>query len=505
MRCFSSSSPKEFLFTMKRPSAACAFSSRCQAKDRLKEYCGVFGAFNLPNAAKHIYYGLYALQHRGQESAGIVSTDGRQVYSHHGHGLVSDIFREAKSLESLQGSTAIGHNRYSTTGSRTTQNIQPLTSNFKDGFLAIGHNGNLVNTIQLRDKLIDSGAIFSSSTDTEVILHLIARSTYSTQAERIADALGQVKGAYCLVMLVNREIYAARDPRGYRPLSIGRLDNGWVVSSESCAFDIINAEFVRDLEPGEIVRINDKGVESHKPFPTEKPQQCIFELIYFSRPDSNIFGHSVDRTRRFFGRSLAREHPVKDADFVISVPDSSNSAALGFAEESNLPLELGLIRNHYVGRTFIHPSQSIRDIGARIKYNPVREVLQGKNVVVVDDSIVRGTTSRRLIRMMRQAGAKQVHFRISSPPIRFPCYYGIDMPTRDELIANNHSIEEVRAYLGVDSLGYLSEEGLFAGTKLDTNDYCMACFNGSYAVEFEKSFHKKMHEDIQTSLLKNES
>ena len=477
----------------------------CPLKDSLKENCGVFGAYNLPSAAKPTFYGLYALQHRGQESAGIVSTDGRQVYSHHGLGLVSDIFSDIRTLESLKGSAAIGHNRYSTTGSGSTQNMQPFTSNFKDGFLAVGHNGNLVNTMHLRAELVEQGAVFNTTTDTEVILHLIARSSYSDPVDKIADALGQVKGAYCLAILINDELFAARDPRGYRPFSLGRVKDGWAVASETCAFDIINARFVRDIDPGEIVRINQNGVESYKPFPSVKPQHCIFELIYFSRPDSRVYGHSVDRIRRFFGRSLAHEHPVEGADIVISVPDSSNSAALGYAEESKIPLELGLIRNHYVGRTFIHPSQTVRDISTRIKYNPVREVLEGKIVVVVDDSIVRGTTSRRLIRMMRQAGARQVHFRISSPPIRYPCFYGIDMPTRSELIASSHSIDEIKTYLRVDSLGYLSEEGLYAQTSLEADNYCMACFNGSYGVKFEKNFHKLVYEDVQASLLDDTS
>ncbi|MBN2287940.1 MAG: amidophosphoribosyltransferase [Candidatus Glassbacteria bacterium] len=475
----------------------------CPFKDSPKEYCGIFAAYDLPNAAKSTYYGLYALQHRGQESAGIVSTDGSQFFSHHGIGLVSDIFGDAGTLDSLEGRVAVGHNRYSTTGGKNIHNIQPLTSNFKDGYLAIGHNGNLVNTIQLRAELVDSGAVFNTTTDTEVILHLIARSRYGNPVDKIADALGQVKGACCLVILINDEVFAARDPRGYRPLSIGRLGDGWVVASETCAFDIVGVEFVRDVEPGEIIRINSQGLESYRPFPAARLQQCVFELIYFSRPDSRVFGHSVDRTRRLFGRSLAREHPVEDADIVISVPDSSNSASLGFAEESQMPFELGLIRNHYVGRTFIHPSQSIRDISARIKYNPVREVLEGKKVVIVDDSIVRGTTSRRLIRMIRQAGASQVHFRVSSPPIRFPCFYGIDMPTRSELIAGSHSVEEIKTYLGVDSLAYLSEDGLYDRTDLDRDDYCMACFNGNYAVKFEENFRKLMYEEVQTSLLED--
>ena len=484
------------------PSLGCSSVQLKQPK--LREYCGIFGAFNLANAAELTYYGLYALQHRGQESAGIVSTDGTQLHVHRDNGLVVDVFRDPAVLSSLTGRVAIGHNRYSTTGSNAKQNVQPLTSNFKDGFLAIGHNGNLVNTILLRQELVEAGAIFQTSTDTEVILHLIARSTYRDPVEKIADALGQVKGAYSLVILINDRLFAARDPRGYRPLSLGRLDDGWVVGSETCAFDLISAEFVRDVEPGEILMIDQTGLKSFKPFPAKQSQQCVFELIYFSRPDSRVFGKSVDRIRRLFGRALAQEHPVPGAEVVISVPDSSNSAALGFSEESHIPLELGLIRNHYVGRTFIHPSQSIRDINARIKYNPVREVLAGKSVVVVDDSIVRGTTSRRLMRMIRQAGAREVHMRISSPPIRFPCYYGIDMPTRSELIGSSHTVDEIKTYLGVDSLGYLSEKGLEALGALEGKDFCMACFNGHYAVAFEKDFQKTVHEDIQPSLLGNE-
>lgn len=485
------------------PSSAC--SGCLLKKDKPREYCGLFGAYNLPNAAELTYYGLYALQHRGQESAGIVSTDGSRLYAHRDSGLVVDIFRKPEIIHSLQGSVAVGHNRYSTTGSSRRQNVQPLTSNFKDGFLAIGHNGNLVNTLHLRDELEEQGAIFQTSTDTEVIIHLIARSRYKQPAEKIADALSRVKGAYCLAILFNSELFAIRDPRGYRPLSLGRLDDGWVVASESCAFDLIGAEFVRDIEPGEILQLGKKGPKSYKPFPVKQLQQCIFELVYFSRPDSQIFGQSVDRTRRLFGRMLAREHPAPGADIVISVPDSSNSAALGYSEESKIPLELGLIRNHYVGRTFIHPSQSIRDINTRIKYNPVREVLEGKKVVVVDDSIVRGTTSRRLIKMLREAGAVEVHMRISSPPIKFPCFFGIDMPTRSELIGSSHTVEEIGTYLGVDSLGYLSEKGFYALTALEEKEYCMACFNGNYAVRFEKDFSKTMHEEIQPSLLINEA
>ncbi|MCE5272750.1 amidophosphoribosyltransferase [bacterium] len=470
--------------------------------DSIGEYCGVFGAYNLTGAGELAYYGLYALQHRGQESAGIVSTDGSSFYNHRGTGLVADIFNTAI-LEGLKGHISIGHNRYSTTGGSVTRNVQPLISDFKDGFIAIGHNGNLVNTLRLRAELIDQGAIFHSSTDTEVILHLIARSSYKDPVDKIADALGQVKGAYCVVMLVNNEIYAARDPRGYRPLVLGRLGEGWVVASETCALDIINARYERDVEPGEIIRLSASGLSSFRPFPRQNRQQCVFEHIYFSRPDSRVFGQNVDRVRRLYGRMLAHEHPAPGADIVFSVPDSSNSAALGFSEESGIPIEFGLIRNHYVGRTFIHPSQNIRDIGVRIKYNPVREIVSGKSVVVVDDSIVRGTTSRRLMRMIRQAGAREIHMRISSPPIRYPCYYGIDMPTRSELIASSHTVEEIATYIGVESLGYLSEKGLYELTGNRVEDYCMACFNGKYAVEFERNIHKCMHEDVQTSLLDN--
>ena len=474
-----------------------------QDGDRLNEYCGVFGVYNIPCAGELTYYGLYALQHRGQESAGIVSTDGNGgFYNHRGTGLVVDIF-DQDILDSLKGNIAIGHNRYSTTGGSVIRNVQPLISDFKDGFIAIGHNGNLVNTQSLRAELVNQGAIFQSSTDSEVILHLIARSIFKDPVDKIADALGQVRGAYCLIIMINNELYAARDPRGYRPLSLGRLEDGWVVSSETCALDIVDAAYVRDIEPGEIIRINSSGVSSYKPFPRQKHQQCVFEMIYFSRPDSRVFGNNVDRTRRLFGRMLAREHPAPGADIVISVPDSSNSAAHGYAEESGIPIELGLIRNHYVGRTFIHPSQNIRDISARIKYNPVREVLEGRSVVVVDDSIVRGTTSRRLMRMIRQAGAREIHMRISSPPIRYPCYYGIDMPTRSELIASSHTVEEIGKYLDVESIGYLSEEGLYGLTPFKVDDYCMACFNGNYAVAFEKNIKKSMHEGVQTSLLDN--
>lgn len=472
--------------------------------DKLREYCGVFGVFNLPNAAELTYYGLYALQHRGQESAGIVSADGNQYHVHRGTGLVNDVFRNPHSIEALKGRVAIGHNRYSTTGGSSRRNVQPLSSAFKNGFLAIGHNGNLVNSIELRRELEEQGALFQSTTDTEVILHLIARSSFKDPVDKIADALGRVKGAYCLVILINDTLFAARDPRGYRPLSIGRLGDGWVISSETCALDLISAEYVRDVEPGEIVRINDEGLKGFKKFPGKQAQQCVFELIYFSRPDSKVFGFSVDRVRRLFGRALAMEHPTPGADIVISVPDSSNSAALGFSEESGVSLELGLIRNHYVGRTFIHPSQSIRDINTRIKYNPVRGVLKGRSVVVVDDSIVRGTTSRRLMKMIRQAGAREVHMRISSPPIKFPCFYGIDMPTRSELIGSSHTVDEIKTYLGVDSLGYLSESGLDALGALDEKQFCKACFNGNYAVPFEKNFQKTMHEDYQPSLLDDE-
>jgi amidophosphoribosyltransferase len=447
--------------------------------DRLREECGVFGIWGAPNAARLTYAGLYSLQHRGQESAGIVATDGQEYRLHRGLGLVSDVF-SGGALERLQGHVAIGHNRYSTTGSAHLQNAQPLVVNFREGKLAIGHNGNLVNALELRREMEEQGSIFQTTSDTEAILHLIARSK-ATEIERmVAEALARCQGAYSLVLLAGEKLIGVRDPRGFRPLCLGRRGESHVLASETCALDIVGATFVREIEPGEMVVIDGTGVRSHRILNAEPGRACVFELIYFSRPDSVVFGASVDAIRRRLGRRLAEEHPV-EADIVIAVPDSSNSAALGFAEKSGLPFELGLIRNHYIGRTFIAPEQITRDFGVHLKFNPVRRILEGRRVLVVDDSIVRGTTSRSLVAMLREAGAIEVHLRVSSPPIGWSCYYGIDTPTRRELIASSHTIEEIRKYLNVDSLGYLSMEGLRACVDRP-DEHCYACFNGDYAV-----------------------
>jgi amidophosphoribosyltransferase len=422
----------------------------------------------------------------------MVAFDGTTLNMHHGMGLVHEIFN-ADVLSKLRGAFAIGHNRYSTTGSPRAANTQPILINYKGGQLAIAHNGNLVNSRELRLQLEEQGSIFQSTMDTEVIVHLIASSRRETLLDRIIDALSRVQGAYSLLLISGDEMFAIKDPWGFRPLSYARFNSGHVVSSETCGFDIIGADYVRELEPGEILHFTREGVTSHHPFPAAKRAHCVFEFIYFSRPDSVIFGKSADLARRMFGRRLAQEHPV-EADLVISVPDSSNSAAIGYAEELGIPLDIGLIRNHYIGRTFIQPLQKQRDIGVRIKFNPVRGVLKKKRVVIVDDSIVRGTTSKKLVEMIRSAGAKEVHLRIASPPIRFPCFYGIDMPTKGELIGSRRSIEEIREFLGVDSLGYLSLEGLLASAPVPGGDLCHACFSGDYPIAVAEEYDKFMHE-----------
>ena len=417
--------------------------------------CGIFGVANLPDAANLAYHGLYALQHRGQESAGIVAIDGEgNARSHRGMGLVSENFDEAL-LKRLPGDIAVGHTRYSTTGSSLLANAQPCYASTRCGPLALAHNGNLVNAAAIKHELVRQGAIFSSSSDSEVIVHLIARSEADTPDEQIRDALEQVDGAYSVVITLGRTLYAAVDSRGFRPLVLGRLGNGFCVASETCALDLVGASFVCELEPGDFLKIED-GKVTHLPRLSPRPvSRCVFELVYFARPDSTVFSESVDRVRRNLGAALAREHPAPGAEVVFSVPDSSNAMALGYAEQSGIKLEHGLIRNHYVGRTFINPTQAVRIAKVRIKFNPVREVIEGKAVVVVDDSLVRGTTSKGLVAMIRGAGAREVHFRLASPPITGPCHYGIDTPTRAELIGANHSVEEIRQYLGVDSLGYL--------------------------------------------------
>jgi amidophosphoribosyltransferase len=441
--------------------------------------CGVVGISGLESAAEKAFLALYALQHRGQEAAGIAAMGDDGVSRvHKGTGLVSDVFGPA-ALARLTGRTAVGHVRYSTAGGSHTENVQPITARFARGELALAHNGNLTNHLDLRGRLVDEGAIFRTTSDTETLVHLVARSRHDSVDGQLDDALTFLEGAYSLVLSVGDTLYAVRDPRGFRPLVLGKLGVGHVVASETCALDILGAEYLRDVEPGEVLKIRGGKVQRLRSLPSaDAKAPCIFELVYFARPDARIWGQSVDRARRAFGRRLAQEHPV-EADAVIAVPDSANSAALGFAEESGIPFELGLLRNHYVGRTFIQPTQKDRDFGARMKYNPVREVLAGKRVVVVDDSLVRGTTSRSLVRMLRAAGASAVHFRIASPPVRSPCFYGIDMPTKGELMGARLEVDGIAAELGVDSLGYLSLDGMVDAVA-EGKPYCDACFSGSY-------------------------
>ncbi len=454
--------------------------------DRLHEECGIVAIHNHPEAATLAYLGLYALQHRGQEASGIVTYDGERFYSKKGVGLVTQVFSEAD-LEELKGSAAIGHNRYATTGGSSVANIQPLSGQYADGELSMAHNGNLVNADALRDELKQAGTVFQSTTDSEVILHLIARSKEETLIGQMIDALQQVRGAYSLVFLSKEGIVGVRDPNGVRPLCLGRIKDGYAFASESCAFDLIGAEWIRDIEPGEMVHIHQTGIDSFRPFAKVAPAQCVFEYVYFARPDSLIFSRSAYGIRKRLGRELARESAGVAADLVIAVPDSGVTAALGFVEESHIPYDTGLIRNHYVGRTFIEPQEKIRHFGVKIKLNAVREVLNGKRVVVVDDSIVRGTTSRKIVKMIRDAGAKEVHMRVSSPQIVSPCFYGIDTPTHAELIASNHSEEEIRRYITADSLKYLSIDGMFRAVY-DSDEanrhFCTACFTGNYPIPF---------------------
>ena len=459
----------------------------------MKEECAVFGIHGSDQAALMTYLGLYSLQHRGQESSGIISSDGGCMYEHKAMGLVSKVFSK-DTLNSLTGHMAIGHNRYSTTGMSHAVNLQPSLVDCKTGKIALAHNGNLVNAVELRSEMEETGSIFRSTMDSEVLLHLIARSKAETIEEMVVEALQRVRGAYSLVFLLKDRIIAARDTNSFRPFSLGRDGDTWIVASESCAFDIIGAEYVREIEPGEMLVI-DGGEPRSIRFaePAKRLSRCIFEFIYFSRPDSRVFGENVDKVRRKLGRKLAEEAPAQ-ADIVIAVPDSSNTIALGFSEGSGLRYELGLIRNHYVGRTFIQPRQDERDWDVRIKFNPVRGVLEGRSIVVVDDSIVRGSTMRKLVSMIRHAGAAQVHLRIGSPSITHSCYYGIDTPTRGELIASSHSVEEIRQYLGVDSLHYLSREGLLSCVD-DPENYCTACFCGDYPVERKGQYSKYVFDE----------
>jgi amidophosphoribosyltransferase len=448
--------------------------------DKLKEECGIFGIVSHPEAARIAYLGIYALQHRGQESAGIASSDRRKIHLEKGMGYVADLFNEAR-LERLHGDLALGHVRYSTAGASSALNAQPILIDCWRGSIALAHNGNLTNAAGLRHELERDGAIFHSTSDSEVILHLISRSRRRTLQEAFVEALRMIQGAFSLALLTPEYILAARDPHGFRPLCIGRVNGSYVIASETCAFDLINAEYIRDVEPGEVLRIEENSLDSQHPLTKEKPSFCVFEHIYFSRPDSLVFGRTVNSSRREMGKSLAREHPA-DADVVVPVPDSGVSAAIGYSQESGIPLEFGLIRNHYVGRTFIEPKQSIRNFGVKVKLNPVREILRGKRVVLVDDSIVRGTTSRKIVHIVRAAGAKEIHMRITAPPIIAPCYYGIDIPTRGELIASTKSVEDICAFIGADSLGYLSLDAMLQSVG-DRAQYCSACFTDRYPTE----------------------
>jgi amidophosphoribosyltransferase len=442
--------------------------------------CGIFGVAGHPDASTLTHLGLYSLQHRGQESAGIVSADrGGQAHGIRAMGLVGEKFGP-EVLQKLPGATAIGHTRYSTAGSSTIENAQPALVNFKGGHIALAHNGNLTNATEIREKLEAVGSIFSSTMDSEVLVHRLARSMATRPEAQMAEALQGVEGAYSLLVLINDTLLAARDPNGWRPLVMGKLGDAVVFASETCALDIVGATLVREVQPGEIVAVDQDGIRSHQLPPAPKLHRCVFEHVYFARPDSQVFGGSVDRARRALGRRLAVEHPAPGADFVFAVPDSSNAAALGFAEQAGLPLEHALIRNHYVGRTFIQPTQAGRDAKVKVKFNPVREILQGKSVVMVDDSIVRGTTTRGLVALVRGAGAREVHMRVSSPPITGPCWYGIDTPDKDQLIAARLPLEQIAAAIGVDSLGYISLDGMLGAVPDGPTGFCHACFSGQY-------------------------
>lgn len=456
--------------------------------EEIKENCGIFGIHNHPHAGWLTYLGLYSLQHRGQESAGIVVYNQDKVNYHLGMGLVSDVF-SPQILKTLEGNFALGHVRYSTTGSSSLKNAQPFIVEFKGQTYAIAHNGNLVNTQQLKEEMENNGTIFQTTTDSEIIIHKIFQSKKQTFAEKIIEAISSLKGAYSLLLSTQDALIAIRDPYGFRPLSLAKLDGTYVVASESCAFDLIKAEYIREIEPGEILFITSEGLKSIKPFSTPRSAFCIFEYIYFARPDSNIFGQNVYQIRKALGKQLALEHPVS-ADMVLPVPDSGNCAALGYAQQSRIPFEMGITRNHYVGRTFIQPSQIIRDLGVKIKLNPIREIVKGKRIVMVEDSIVRGTTSKSRIRTLKEAGAKEIHMRVSCPPHRYPCPYGIDFPSREELIASSKTVQEIRDFLGLDSLAYLSLEGMYKALNSTRNKFCDACFTGEYPILPEKGIRR---------------
>lgn len=458
-----------------------------------KHYCGVFGIYGHPNSAELTYYGLYALQHRGQESAGIVTNDGKTFHVHRGMGLVPQVFT-GNVLHDLVGSSGIGHTRYSTTGSSNITNAQPLTVDTAKGRLAIGHNGNLTNAAQLREELEGKGSIFQTTVDSEIIVHLLAQPTKSHESALI-ETVRRIEGAYSLVILTERELIGVRDPHGFRPLSLGRMANGaYVLASETCAFDLIQAQFVRDVEPGEVVIIDETGIRSVQAFPEHtRRAMCIFEYVYFARPDSNLSGHNVYKVRVNMGRQMAREHRI-EADLVVPVPDSGNCAALGYSMESGIPYEMAFVRNHYVGRSFLQPSQFIRDFAVRVKLNLIADLVRGKRVIIVDDSIVRGTTSKARVTSLKEAGAKEVHVLISCPPHMNPCVYGIDFPERSKLMAANHTNDEICQYLNADSLGYLSEDGMVAATGQPKSAFCLACYNGEYPVKFDPATDKHIIE-----------
>jgi amidophosphoribosyltransferase len=453
--------------------------------DKFKDECGVFGIFGHPEAANLTYLGLYALQHRGQESAGIAAADGERIRVARAMGQVAEAFDEP-TLAKLPGHLAIGHTRYSTAGESKIENAQPFLIDCAHGQIAVAHNGNLVNAQELRDELVRAGSIFQTSSDTEVVLHLYARSKAPSVEEALVESVSQIAGAFSLVMLTKNRLIAARDPHGFRPLALGRLGDAWIVCSETCAMDLIGATCVRDVDPGEILIVSDGGLRSIKPFPPSQLAHCVFEHVYFARPDSYVFGRSVNEVRTDLGRILAREAPA-DADVVVPIPDSGVCAAIGFAEQAKLPLQMGLIRNHYIGRTFIQPQQSIRHFGVKVKLNPVRSILEGKRVVLLDDSIVRGTTSRKIVKMVKASGAREVHLRISCPPTVSPCFYGVDTPSRTELIAANHTIDEIRQYVGADSLAYLSLDGLRQAVGSEQNSYCTSCYTAVYPVAFPRN------------------
>jgi amidophosphoribosyltransferase len=452
-------------------------------KEYFRDKCGVFGVYNHYESSNLTYLGLHALQHRGQESAGIVSSDGNTFYSHTSLGHVVDIFNE-DILSKLKGHMAIGHVRYSTTGETIAQNAQPFMVNYFRGYLAIAHNGNLVNYEQLKNKLEEEGSIFQSTMDSEVIVHLIAKSHHSDIIARIKEALFLIKGAFSVVMLTENKLIGARDPFGFRPLCLGKLDDSYILSSETCAFDLIGAKYIREIKPGEIVIIDENGIKFDQiPSENKRHAYCVFEHIYFARPDSIVFNQTVYTFRKVLGNMLADEMPV-DADIVVPIPDSGIAAAIGYSETSGIPYETALIRNHYIGRTFIEPKQSIRHFGVKLKLNAIKEIVRGKRVILIDDSIVRGTTSRKIVKLIREVGAKEVHMRISSPTTNYPCFYGIDTPTRTELIASSHSIDEIRKYITADSLAYLTLESLKKALGKESHNYCYACFNGDYPIRF---------------------